>query len=72
MATSVTSPATARVDAITDLLRSVENLVVVYATLAENERVGRLDQDADRITGEIGRQLHVARVRLAASPRPRG
>ena len=72
MTAAVTSPGTPRVDAITDLLRSVENLVVEYATLAENERAGRLDEDADRITGEIGRQLHVARVRLARSLRPRG
>lgn len=72
MAASITPPATARAGVITDLLRSVEKLVAGYAALPDDERTDRLDQDADRITGEISRQLHVARIRLAASPRPRG
>lgn len=71
MTASVTSAATARVEAITDLLRSLEGLVVEYAALPDDERADRLDRNADRITGEIGRKLHVARVRLATSPRSR-
>ena len=71
MSAFIASPATARAGVITDLLRSVENVVVAYAALPDEERADRLAQDADRITGEISRQLHVARVRLAASPRPR-
>jgi hypothetical protein len=70
--TASTPPATGRVDVITDLLRSLENLVVEYAALPDDERAAHLARNADRITGEVGRQLHVARVRLATSRRPHG
>lgn len=64
MTVSGTPRATGRADAITALLRSLEDLVAEYARLPLDERADSLDRDADRITGEVGRQLHVARTRL--------
>ena len=65
-------PRPARADPIVDLLHDLERLVARYAALPEDERADSLARNADRITGEIGRRLHVARVRLGTARPPQG
>lgn len=67
MTVSGTPRATGRADAITALLRALEDLVAEYALLPADVRVDHLARDADRITGEVSRQLHVARTRLGTA-----
>jgi hypothetical protein len=57
----------ARAAAIGDLFAALEDLMIRYGTLPEDERPARWSADAERITGEIARHLHGARHRIAAA-----
>lgn len=65
---TVSSSQASRATVINEFLVKLEDLVVAYATLSEPERTARLNQDADRITGEVARYLHVARAGITACP----
>jgi hypothetical protein len=52
--------------AVADLFGALEDLMIHYGTLPEDERAARWSADADRITGEIARHLHSARRRISA------
>ena len=71
MTESVTSPMSsdlnARSAAVGDLFSAIETLMITYQALPEVERNQQWSIDAERITGEIGRHLSVARVRLSSS-----
>ena len=56
-----------RAVAIADLLAALEGLLATYQVLPELERETRWAADADRISGEISRQLAAARTRLSPS-----
>jgi hypothetical protein len=66
------TPDDARAEAAAVLLRRLEDLVVAYAALPAEERDERLGEDADKITGEVGRYLQAARAQIALRPRPTG
>jgi hypothetical protein len=65
---AVSSSQASRATVIIELLTRLEDLVVVYAALSEPERTARLNRDADRITGEVARYLHIARAGITACP----
>ena len=70
MAERVTPPAPqspSRYAAIAALFTALEDLMGEYRS-DEAERVRRWSQDADRITGEVARQLAIARARISAAP----
>ena len=71
MTESVTSPVSsdlnARSAAVGDLFSAIEALMITYQALPEAERNQQWAVDAERITGEFGRHLSVARVRLSSS-----
>jgi hypothetical protein len=70
MVDRVLTPTEARAEAAAVLLRRLEDLVVTYAALPSPERGERLGEDADKITGEVGRYLQAARAQIALRPRP--
>jgi hypothetical protein len=51
--------------AIADLLAAVEDLLITYQALPDADREQRWAADAHRITGELSRQLAIARTRLS-------
>jgi hypothetical protein len=59
---------TPRSRAIGDLFTALEDLMISYNALPATERAERWTTDADKITGEIARQLASTRRRLAANP----
>jgi hypothetical protein len=59
---------TPRSRAIGDLFAALEGLMISYNALPAAERAERWTTDADRITGEIARQLASTRRRLTADP----
>jgi hypothetical protein len=68
MAERVTPPQSpSRYAAIAALFTALEDLMGEYRS-DEAERVRRWSQDADRITGEVARQLAIARARISAAP----
>ena len=76
MAERVTPPQSppqspSRYAAIAALFTALEDLMGEYRS-DEAERVRRWSQDADRITGEVARQLAIARARISAAPHHHG
>jgi hypothetical protein len=59
-----------RAAAIGDLLTALERLLITYQFVPETERECRWASDADRITGELSRQLAATRARLSPSFAP--
>jgi hypothetical protein len=55
----------ARAAAIADLFDALEGIMIHYGALPEHERAARWAADADRITGEVARHLHAARLRIS-------
>ncbi|MFC4943170.1 hypothetical protein [Pseudonocardia sp. GCM10023141] len=53
--------------AVSDLFDAVEALMIRYQALPDAERHQLWSADAERITGEVGRHLSVARARLSSS-----
>lgn len=64
MVDRVLMPGGTRADAVATLLSQLEDLVVTYAGIGENERGQRLAEDADRITGEVAQALQAARRKI--------
>jgi hypothetical protein len=67
MTSSARTAATARSAAVADLFDALEGLLITYQALPSDERARRWSGDADRITGEVARQLGAARARLAST-----
>jgi hypothetical protein len=73
MAERVTPPQSpSRYAAIAALFIALDDLMGEYRSSPEAERVRRWSQDADRITGEVARQLAIARARISAAPHHEG
>lgn len=65
--TAVTPRHGARASAIDDLLGALETLVAQYRSLPETERERCWSRNAERITGEVGSHLDVARSRVRSA-----
>jgi hypothetical protein len=65
--TDVPTRTASRSAAISDLFAALDALMIHYGTLPEAERQSYWSADADRITGEIARQLHAARHRISGA-----
>ena len=66
------TPAEARTAAVEELFVALDAVMQSYRSLPDHEREGRLSSDAVLITGEIARQLAVARSRISADRPPLG
>ena len=51
--------------AIADLLAAIEDLLITYQAMPDRDREQRWATEAHRITGELSRQLAIARTRLS-------
>ena len=67
MTQSQSGKAATRHAAVAELFEALEALMIVYGERSEAERVQRWNADAERITGEIARQLCTARTRIAST-----
>ncbi len=61
------SEPSARSAAVGELFGALEALMITYQVMTEAERNRQWSVDAERITGEVGRHLSVARARLSPS-----
>jgi hypothetical protein len=69
MAERATPPQSpSRYAAVAALFAALEKLIDDYRSLPESEHVRRWSEDADRITGEVARDLAIARARISAAP----
>lgn len=59
--------AAVRHEAVADLLAAMSELVTVYGSMADGDRVRCWGADAERITGEVARALSAARRRLSST-----
>jgi hypothetical protein len=62
------SHVTSRYAAIAAMFTALGSLIDNYQAIPDHERPERWSRDAERITGEVARQLAIARMRLAAMP----
>jgi hypothetical protein len=62
------SHVTSRYTAIAAMFTALGSLIDNYHAIPDHERPERWSRDAERITGEVARQLGIARMRLAAIP----
>jgi hypothetical protein len=56
-----------RHEAVAELLAAMSELVTVYGSMADGDRVRCWSADAERITGEVARALGAARARLSST-----
>lgn len=59
---------TSRYVAIAALFTALEELMSDYRSSPQDERVQRWSEDAERITGEVARNLAIARARISIVP----
>jgi acetylglutamate kinase len=56
-----------RHEAVAELLDAMSELLTVYGSIADGDRVRCWGADAERITGEVARALSAARTRLSST-----
>ena len=70
MRNDVTTVSSARAAAISDLLASLEVVLISCQVVPDADREASWNADAERITGEVARHLATARGRLSRSYHP--